>query len=122
MRRFAALALFCVVALSACGSPSPEAASGPAFSGPDAMREKVASALPLSDCNAPTRDADGTMYVQCVDSTGGLVRLSTVDAGEEDAEAEGLSAMGWKVTTGPGWIAAVNSDQATLGKVKSALG
>ena len=86
------------------------------------MREKVASALPLSECTAPTRDMDGVMFTQCIDSTGGIVRLSTVDVGQEDAQAAGLTDMGGKVTTGPGWIAAVNSDQATLDKVKSTLG
>lgn len=85
------------------------------------MQSKVSSVLPLSDCSAPQRDVDGVMYTQCVDSTGGIVRLSVVDVGTEDAKSAGLSDTGWKVATGPGWIAAVNSDQATLDKVKSAL-
>ena len=121
MRRIAALALFCTVALSACSSVS-GASSGPAFSGPDAMREKVTAALPLSECSDATRDVDGVLFVQCVDSTGGIVRLSTVDVGQEAAKSQGLTDMGWKVATGSGWIAAVNSDQETLGKVTSALG
>ena len=76
----------------------------------------------MSECGAPKRDVDGVMFTQCVDSTGGLVRLSTVDPGEEELKAQGLTDSGWKTVTGPGWIAAVNSDQATLDKVKSALG
>ena len=86
------------------------------------MRAKVEQVVRLSECGTAKRDVDGVMYVQCVDSTGGLVRLSTVDAGEEDVKAQGLTDSGWKTVTGPGWIAAVNSDQATLDKVKSALG
>jgi hypothetical protein len=120
MRRIAALALFCTVALSACSSAS-GASSGPKFSGPDAMREKVDQVMSLSECSSAQRDVDGVMYVQCIDSTGGIVRLSTVDVGDETAKSEGLPEMGWKVATGPGWIVAVNSDQATLDKVRSAL-
>jgi hypothetical protein len=85
------------------------------------MKEKLTGVLMLSECSAPTRDVDGVMFTQCVDESGGLVRLSTVDVGEESVKAQGLTDMGWKAATGPGWIAAVNSDQATLEKVKTAL-
>jgi hypothetical protein len=85
------------------------------------MRSKLSGVVSLSDCSAPTRDVDGVMFTQCVDSRGGLVRLSTVDAGDETVKAQALADSGWKTATGPGWIVAVNSDQATLDKVKSAL-
>jgi hypothetical protein len=85
------------------------------------MRSKVEGVMSLSECGSAKRDMEGVMFVQCIDSTGGIVRLSTVDVGDEAAKAEGLTGSGWKVATGPGWIVAVNSDQATLDKVRSAL-
>src|SRR5690606_23566586 len=106
-------------ALLTLGACSAGGSGGAAFAGPDEMAAKAKGAVSLNECGAPSRDAFGTMYVQCVDETEGLVRFSTFDEG--DSNAETLSQTGWKVHDGGTWSVAVNSDQATLDKIVGAL-